>query len=207
MLAGLWRTLFPRACPGCGAQLGQQIGLCRACQAALHARVESYSPLRPYPEPHLVTLGRYRGVSRRAVRALKFGGARELAGVLGGALAAGIPVNWDIGAVIPVPLHPSRQRQRGYNQAELLAREVARRLDVPSVDALSRTRATRQQARQHAAGRNEMAGAFAAGPGRLPSGPLLLIDDVMTSGSTLLACQETLYAAGASEIYVAVIAR
>ncbi|WP_428194461.1 ComF family protein [Deinococcus saxicola] len=207
MLAGLWRTLLPRACPGCGAQLGQQVGLCRACRAELHARVESYSPLRPHPEPHLVTLGRYRGVGRRAVRALKFGGARELAGVLGGALAAGIPVNWDISAVIPVPLHPSRQRQRGYNQAELLAREVARCLDVPSVDALGRTRATRQQARQHAAGRNEMAGAFAVSPGRLPPGSLLLIDDVMTSGNTLLACQDALYAAGAAEIYVAVIAR
>ncbi|WP_415789807.1 ComF family protein [Deinococcus saxicola] len=106
-----------------------------------------------------------------------------------------------------MPLHPSRQRQRGYNQAELLAREVARCLDVPSVDALGRTRATRQQARQHAAGRNEMAGAFAVSPGRLPPGSLLLIDDVMTSGNTLLACQDALYAAGAAEIYVAVIAR
>lgn len=207
MLAGLWRTLLPRACPGCGAQLGRQVGLCRACQVELHARVESYSPLRPRPEPHLVTLGRYRGVGRRAVRALKFGGARELAGVLGGALAAGIPANWDIGTVIPVPLHPSRQRERGYNQAELLAREVARRLDIPSMDALSRTRATRQQARQHAAGRNEMVGAFEVRPGRLPSGPLLLVDDVMTSGSTLLACQDALYTAGAGEIYVAVVAR
>ncbi len=207
MLAGLWRTLLPRACPGCGAQLGQEVGLCRVCRAALHARVESYSPLRPHPEPHLLSLGRYRGVGRRAVRALKFGGARELAGVLGEALAAGIPANWAIGAVIPVPLHPSRQRQRGYNQAELLASEVARRLDIPSVDALSRIRATRQQARQHAAGRNEMAGAFVVKPGQLPTGPLLLVDDVMTSGSTLLACQEALYAAGASEIFVAVVAR
>ncbi len=207
MLAGLWRTLLPRACPGCGAQLGREVGLCRACRAGLHAHVESHSPLRPHPEPHLVTLGRYRGGGRRAVRALKFGGARELAGVLGEALAAGVPGNWAIGAVISVPLHPSCQRQRGYNQAELLAREVARCLDTVYVDALSRTRATRQQARQQAAGRNEMAGAFAVRPGRLPPGPLLLIDDVMTSGSTLIACQDALYEAGAGEIYVAVIAR
>ncbi|CAM3773205.1 amidophosphoribosyltransferase [Deinococcus frigens] len=207
MLAGLWRTLLPRACPGCGAQLGAEVGLCRACRAGLHARVESHSPLRPHPEPHLLTLGRYRGVGRRAVRALKFGGARDLAGVLGQALAAGVPPDWDVGAVVPVPLHPSRQRQRGYNQAELLAREVARHLQIPCVDALSRTRATRQQARQHAAGRYEMAGAFAVKTGRLPSGPLLLVDDVMTSGSTLQACQDVLHAAGAAEIYIAVIAR
>ncbi|GGL91091.1 amidophosphoribosyltransferase [Deinococcus aerolatus] len=207
MLASLWRTLLPRACPGCGAQLGTEAGLCRACRAGLTARVESHSPLRPRPEPHLVTLGRYQGVGRRAVRALKFGGARDLAGVLGEALAAGVPPEWGVGAVVPVPLHPSRQRQRGYNQAELLAREVARQLGVPCVDALRRTRATHQQARQQAAGRHEMAGAFAVRPGRLPSGPLLLLDDVMTSGSTLLACQDALHAAGAAEVYVAVVAR
>lgn len=206
-LAGWWRTLLPRACPGCGAQLGAQVGLCRACRAGLHAQVESHSPLRPRPQPHLVSLGRYRGVPRRAVRALKFGGARELAGVLGGALAAGVPPQWNVGAVVPVPLHPARQRQRGYNQAELLAREVARQLGVPCVEALRRTRATAQQARQHAAGRNEMAGAFAVRPGRLPPGPILLLDDVMTSGSTLIACQDALHAAGVAEVYVAVVAR
>ena len=207
MLAGLWRTLLPRACPGCGAQLGAEVGLCRSCRGGLHAHVESYSPLRSRPEPHLVSLGRYRGVERRAVRALKFGGARELAGVLGEALAAGVPPQWGVGAVVPVPLHPSRQRQRGYNQAELLGREVGRHLQVPCVDALSRTRATRQQARQHAAGRHEMTGAFTVKAGRLPSGPLPLLDDVMTSGSTLIACRDALSAAGATEIYVAVVAR
>jgi ComF family protein len=154
-----------------------------------------------------VSLGRYRGVERRAVRALKFGGARELAGVLGAALAAGIPAQWGVGAVIPVPLHPSRQRERGYNQAELLAREVARQLAVPCVNALSRTRATRQQARQHAAGRNEMTGAFAVRPGQLPTGPVLLVDDVMTTGSTLIACRDALSSAGVAAIYVAVVAR
>ncbi len=207
MLAGLWRTLLPRACPGCGAQLGTEAGLCRACRAGLTAHVESHSPLRPRPEPHLVTLGRYQGVGRRAVRALKFGGARDLADVLGEALAAGVPPGWGVGAVVPVPLHSSRQRQRGYNQAELLAREVARQLGVPCVDALRRTRATRQQARQGAAGRHEMTGAFVVRPGRLPVGPLLLLDDVLTSGSTLLACQDALHAAGAAEVYVAVVAR
>lgn len=207
MLAGFWRALLPRACPGCGTQLGAEVGLCHACRVGLHVHVESHSPLRPRPEPHLVTLGRYQGVGRRAVRALKFGGARELAGVLGEALAAGVPPQWGVRAVVPVPLHPSRQRQRGYNQAGLLAREVARFLEAPCVDALSRTRATRQQARQHASGRHEMTGAFAVRPGRLPAGPLLLLDDVMTSGSTLLACQDALHAAGATEIYFAVIAR
>ncbi|MDV6375960.1 ComF family protein [Deinococcus arenicola] len=207
LLGKFFRTLLPRACPGCGTQLGQQVGLCRECRASLRVQVESHSPLHPRPEPHLITLGRYRGVARRAVRALKFGGARDLAAVLGAALAAGVPHNWGIVAVVPVPLHPSRQRQRGYNQAELLAREVACRLDIPCVDALRRTRATHQQARQNAAGRQDMAGTFAIKPGQLPAGPILLLDDVMTTGSTLKACQDALYSAGATEIYVAVVAR
>ncbi len=206
-LAGLWRALLPRACPGCGTQLGTQAGLCAACRTTLRATVEHHSPLRPRPEPHLLTLGRYRGVNRRVVRALKFGDARDLAGVLGGALGRGVPREWGVRAVVPVPLHPSRQRERGFNQAELLGRAVARELGVPCVNALNRTRATRQQARRSAAERDDLRGAFAVRPGVLPAGPLLLLDDVLTTGHTLLACQEALHAAGAGEVYVAVVAR
>ncbi|PNY81019.1 amidophosphoribosyltransferase [Deinococcus koreensis] len=204
-MGGWLRTLLPQACPGCGAQLGAQVGLCRACRDRLRPRVESHSPLRPRAAPHLVTLGEYRGVRRRAVRALKFGRSRDLAGVLGSALAGGVPATWGIQAVVFVPLHPSRQRQRGFNQAELLAQAIAGALGLPCVNALSRTRATRQQSRQRASGRDHMAGAFAA---RLSlPGPVLLVDDVLTSGATLSACQAALLEAGVDEVYAAVVAR
>ena len=202
---GWLRTLLPQVCPGCGAQLGAQAGLCRGCCAGLRAHVESHSPLRPRAAPHLVTLGDYRGVRRRAVRALKFGRVRDLAGVLGVALAGGVPAEWNIRAVVPVPLHPTRQRQRGFNQAELLAQAIAGSLGVPCVSALSRTRATGQQARQRASGRDHMQGAFAA---RLSlPGPVLLVDDVLTSGATLSACQAALLESGVREVYAAVVAR
>ena len=205
---GRWlRRLLPQPCPGCGVQLGQEVGLCAACRATLRPRVDSHSPLRARPQPHLVTLGEYRGVRRRAVRALKFAGARDLAGVLGGALATGVPAAWNVVAVVPVPLHPSRQRQRGFNQAALLGQVVAASLGVPCVDALTRTRATGQQAKQHAAQRDHMHGAFQARPGVLPAGAVLLIDDVLTTGSTLLACQRALQEAGVLDVYAAVIAR
>ncbi|WP_309569713.1 ComF family protein [Deinococcus sp.] len=207
VLAGWLRRLLPQPCPGCGAQLGAQVGLCAACRAGLRAHVDSHSPLRARPQPHLVTLGEYRGVRRRAVRALKFAGARDLAGVLGEVLAAGIPAAWHVAAIVPVPLHSSRRRQRGFNQAEVLGRAMAAHQGVPCVDALVRTRATSQQAKQHAAQRDHMHGAFEARPGVLPPGAVLLVDDVLTTGSTLVACQRALQDAGVTDVYATVIAR
>lgn len=201
------RALLPRRCPGCDAQLGREAGLCAGCRAALTPRVEHYSPLSPRPAPHLVTLGRYHGATRRAVRALKFGGARELAGALGEALAAGVPADWQIQAVVPVPLHPRRERERGFNQSALLAGAVAAALGVPAVPALRRIRATRQQARLHAHERAaNLAGAFQADARLLPPGPVLLLDDVITTGSTLLACRDALHGAGVTRVYFAALA-
>lgn len=205
--ASWWRALLPRACPGCGAQLGREVGLCAACRVGLRPQVDAFSPLRRRPESHLISLGRYVGLHRRAVRALKFGDARDLAAVLGGALAAGVPAEWGICAVVPVPLHPARQRQRGFNQAELLGRAIAANLGVPCVGAMVRTRATRQQSRRHAAERDDLHGAFALASGSSPRGALLLVDDVLTTGNTLLACQDALLVAGAGPVYAAVVAR
>ncbi|PTA67497.1 amidophosphoribosyltransferase [Deinococcus arcticus] len=206
-MAGLARALLPRPCPGCGAQLGAQAGLCSDCRAALRPQVWAHSPLRPHPAPHLLTLGPYAGVRRRAVRALKFGGARDLAPVLGAALAAGVPPGWEVAAVVPVPLHPARQRERGFNQAEALGRALAEQLGVPCVNALRRTHAGAQQARRRAAEREDLQGAFGRSAAPLPPGPVLLIDDVLTTGRTAWACQEALQAAGVSVVYVAVVAR
>lgn len=208
-LTGLLRALIPHACPGCGQQLGRAAGLCAPCRAGLHARIETHSPLRATPAPHLLTLGRYAGVNRRAVRDLKFTGARDLAGVLGGALADGLPTHWNIQAVIPVPLHAARQRQRGFNQADLLARAIARPHGLPVHAALTRTRATRQQARQHAADRDDLQGAFTVNARQLLRGPLLLVDDVLTTGRTLIACRDALLQAGVApdDLSYAVIAR
>ncbi|GBF05452.1 competence protein ComF [Deinococcus aerius] len=207
-LQGVLRALLPRRCPGCDGQLGRSAGLCPECRAALRPRVEAHSPLWPRPEGHLVTLGAYRGVTRRAVRALKFGGARDLAGALGEALADGVPAAWNVASVVAVPLHPGRERERGFNQSALLAGAVTAALGVPSVPALRRTRATAQQARLHAHERTaNLAGAFGADARLLPPGPVLLLDDVLTTGSTLAACRDALEAAGAGRVYFAVVAR
>ncbi|WP_189007608.1 ComF family protein [Deinococcus malanensis] len=206
--AALTRTLLPRACPGCGQQLGPEAGLCPGCRAALRPQVQVHSPLCSRVEPHLVTLGAYRGVLRRSVRALKYGGARDLAGILGPALARGVPLEWGVTAVVPVPLHVSRLRERGFNQAELLACGLAQELGVPCVpQALTRRRAGVSQARQQGAQRQNFHGHFQADFRHLPPGGVLLLDDVLTSGRTLLACRDALQDAGVNRLYYAVVAR
>lgn len=207
-LAGWLRLALPRACPGCGGQLGTEPGLCRHCRAGLRPQLERHSSLSPGTEPHLVSLGRYQGPVRRAVRALKYAQAREVAGVLGPALASAVPADWPVVGVVPVPLHPARERERGFNQAGLLAAALADALDVPYAPAaLRRERRTQQQAKLRGEERRQnVAGAFSADASQLSEGAILLVDDVLTTGNTLLACREALRAQGVTEFYYAVAA-
>ena len=111
--------------------------------------------------------------------------------------------------LIPVPLHPSRERQRGYNQAQLLAEALGRRIGLPVVkDAVRRVRATQPQVHLDARARQEnVIGAFAEGDvsirGRCP----VLIDDVCTTSATLSACARVLWQAGATEVWAYTLAR
>ncbi|MGI8747088.1 MAG: AMP-binding protein, partial [Deinococcus sp.] len=141
MIQGLLRSLLPRRCPGCQGQLGASAGLCPECLGALRPQLQRFSLLRAGSEPGLLVLGPYQGMLGRSVRALKYGGSRELAAVLGARLAEGIPAGWQVRAVCAVPLHAARLRERGFNQAELLGRAVAARLGVPYLELLGRERA------------------------------------------------------------------
>ncbi|RTR25815.1 ComF family protein [Deinococcus radiophilus] len=207
-LGALLRLALPRACPGCGAQLGSEAGLCIRCRSQLRPHTERYSLLSPGPVPHLVSLGRYQGPVRRTVRALKYGQAREVAEVLGTALASAIPNAWQIVGVVPVPLHPLRERERGFNQAALLAEAIADTLQVPyAPQALQRVRRTQQQAKLSGDQRRQnVSGAFVADASQLSEGAVLLVDDVLTTGSTLLACRDALRAQGVEDFYYAVAA-
>ena len=108
----------------------------------------------------------------------------------------------DIDLMIPLPLHPQRQRQRGYNQAELLAKEMAGALDRPVVPAaLRRSRATLPQAKLSATARlTNIADAFVADPELVSDQQILLIDDVCTTGATLASATQALFAAGAHTV-------
>jgi len=152
----------------------------------------------------------YEGTLREALHAFKFSGKRALAGPLGdlavARCAASLPV--EIDAVVPVPLARERERERGFNQAALLGRRVARRLGVPTQPSwLARVRATRPQSDLSAAERSvNVRGAFRASR-RATGRHVLVVDDVLTTGSTLGECARVLREAGARRIGVLTVAR
>lgn len=156
----------------------------------------------------------YTGAARKAVLALKFGGQQRVAERLATLMMA--PFQCDIhmaDMVIPVPLHASRRRERGYNQAEALASAFGRLQGLlMRTDILERTRATGAQTRlSRDERRRNVAGAFAlASPGAadaVKGKRILLIDDVTTTGSTLDAAAEPLRNAGASSVWGMAFAR
>jgi ComF family protein len=204
LLESFLTTLFPDRCGGC-ARLGEL--LCQRCCAAL----------APYPRDPIrlpATLDDVRvafvfaSPLREVVHQFKYRRVRRLAQPLGRLMAAHLAARpLAIDAVLPVPLHHGRLAERGFNQAEALAQEVARALDRPLAGGLERVRMTEQQAHLDARQRaDNVRGAFrwrAAPPPRR----LLIVDDVLTTGATIGACAEALRIAGAEAVYGLALAR
>ncbi len=169
----------------------------------------------PAPLVQLEWAAPFTGPVRAALHALKYGGERRLASPLGEAAAE----RWRrAGAggdlIVPVPVHVDRARERGYDQAVLLAEVVGRRLGLQTAPILERRRRTVAQfeldRRQRA---SNVAGAFGLrSPGGTGQVTLvgrwpILVDDVMTTGSTLAACGDVLMAAGALAVSGLTVAR
>ncbi|SRR5579871_716372 len=204
--------LFPPRCVGCGRG-GHWF--CPACVAATLPAPAWDAGLEPLAG--LWVTGLYEDPLRVAIHALKYEGKRQLAAPLGRLLAATCQQRMQgrarlrFDAVVPVPLHPKRQAERGYNQSALLARGLAREIGLPlREDILIRSRHTPQQVGlDNARRRANVAGAFAC-PSHHPAlagAALLLVDDVCTTGATLAACAETLCIAGAREVWGLTLAR
>ena len=159
--------------------------------------------------------GAYGGALRELVHLMKYQGMTPLAVPLGQRMAGITEApEWSEAfsrcqAVVALPLDPARQRERGYNQAELLAREVARHRKIPVLrEACRRVRPTAPQAGLSRSDRRaNVQGAFVAEKRLVEDRVLLLVDDVMTTGATLNACSHALLQAGAAGVVALTAAR
>ena len=204
IFSGLYRyalsVLFPARCVGCGAGGAY---LCTQCLATAR-RPPPQPPPEGGPLADVLTPFAYEGVARTAVQYLKYRGLRalgpEMARPMARELALVVPPPF---VLVPVPLHPRRLRERGFNQAQLLAREVARVLDAPlSTGALRRTVETPSQvaAATRAERLRNVRDAFAA-VRPMDGGTVVLVDDVTTTGATLSSAARALLSAGAAKVY------
>jgi len=198
----LGEILSPTRCAACDELVKPTVLFCVACAATVEEARATASGM-------LVAPLAYGGASASAIARFKYARRADLGPRLGAFLARSIaPLRGEIDVVLPVPLHPRRLVERGYNQSALLAVPIAGVLGAPlAVRALRRVRHTPRQAGLDRARRLvNLDGAFVAE--RMMKGErVLLVDDVRTTGATLDACSRVLLAAGAREVRAAVVAR
>ena len=189
---------MPPLCPRCGRPQSSGV-LCPSC-VSWQAEIDGIrSPFR------------FDGVMRQAIYQLKYRNLRALAVPLAKLLQDYLTTSHVPGeALVPVPLHQKRLRQRGYNQSCLLAQELGKLVNLPVIDdCLVRLRHTPPQARTSTVDerRSNAAGAFTCRDHRLQDKQVLLVDDVSTSGATLNACAAAIKATGASSVWGLALAR
>lgn len=225
--------LYPRHCAVCGEPVVSARRLCGACRHSL-PRLEGprcsvcSQPFGGALDPGFRCMNcgdrslhfdfatsayRSRGAVRELVHSFKYNGQLHLRHLLGRMLAEGFRdtrvTESGFGCIVPVPLHPARERERGFNQASVLAEVAARRVGWPVDACLQRLRHTETQTHFHREERFEnLKNAFAVRPGtRLAGRAFALVDDVLTTGSTADACARALREAGASAVVVITVAR
>jgi len=202
--ASVFGVIVPIRCALCGDHGAHVCASCRerlACAPLLH---------RPAHDgvTQVTALGPYAGSLRNAVLALKFRNRRMAAFDVGALLGQRLTLRVD--AIVPVPLHHTRSLQRGYNQAEAIARGIASTFPAPLVcDALVRRRETTAQSSLSLRERGpNVRHAFEPGPAaaRLRGARVMIVDDVVTSGQTVAACAVALRSAGTQEIVAVALA-
>jgi competence protein ComFC len=215
--------VYPPLCAGCGSK---GVRWCPTCQQGIRfvtppvceccGREQDTTGLCPWcksSRPHFTSLrswGYFEGPLREAVHALKYRRDLGLGEVLSRALIhiLGEAV-WPVDLIVPVPLGVARLKERGYNQSGLIARPLAWETGLRySPRALARVRETRTQVGLSLDQRKEnVRGAFQASSNLVAGRNVLLVDDVMTTGSTLEACAVALLQAGAMKVYGLTLAR
>lgn len=196
--------LFPDCCAGCGGGGGL---FCPRCAAGL----TPYPAEAPPDGLDAAAVGWiYSRPLQQAIHRLKYLRVRRVAVPLGDLLARQVCGTLPAAdALIAVPLHPERLAERGFNQSVELGRRLAQAMGAPLLPGgLERTRSTGHQARLNRSERQtNMVGAFTWRARTPPPRRVLLVDDVLTTGATLVACAEALRAAGSREVFAVALAR
>ncbi len=235
-MQSLLNIIYPRQCIGCGAEEPKPFHficwdcwtdsrpleppLCLHCGDPVAGAIEhgficyACAERKPAFEAARSAV-RYNGIAGEALKLYKYERCTWLASDLGAILYHCLLAEYSLltfDLVVPVPLHPTRRRQRGFNQSAMLARELVRRVrPLPWADLLNRTRPTATQTYLTASQRmSNVAQAFQpdrAGRRRLQKKRVLLVDDVMTTGATVNACAKALKRGGAASVHVLTVAR
>lgn len=218
--------IYPRRCPACDGIVPSGDGLiCRGCVKRLPYIKEPYcmkcgKELRHEEEEycedcrkreHVYTAGRalfsYNEVMQRSVSAFKYKGRQEYAVFYGSEMAKHFKQQlkrWGAQVLIPVPVHKSRYRQRGYNQAALLAKSLSRYTGIPVDEGmLVRSKKTAaQKTLNNKERRKNLQGAFQLAKNVVQYKKIVLVDDIYTTGSTADACAGVLIQGGAEHVYL-----
>lgn len=222
----LLNMIYPRRCPVCdGVVLAEEGLICKGCVGKLPYIKTPYcmkcgKELRYEEEEycgdcrkweHAYTAGRalfsYNQVMQRSVAAFKYKGRQEYAAFYGSEMAKWFKQQlkrWDAQILIPVPVHKSRSRQRGYNQAALLAKSLSRYTGIPVDEGiLVRTKKTvAQKSLNNKERRKNLQGAFQLVKNVVQYKKIILVDDIYTTGSTADACAGVLLQGGAEQVYL-----
>lgn len=210
-----WRDRTTSCCASCWSALPTiTTAKCTSCALPAESEIESFLCLEcrsePLPLEWCEAWGEYRGSLERVLHALKFERHDFLATPLAELLADTLRTRGDLefDALVPVPMSRAKERRRGYNQAEIVARALASRVGIECRPSLLRRRVER--ATQSTLPKRERAanvrGAFTAGRGATDLS-ILLIDDICTTGETLRACANALLAEGAKRVCAIAIAK
>lgn len=218
LLSAVIEVAYPPRCAGCGLR-GRWV--CEECLSTTPLFDDPRCPFcsmpsttgscdcRALPErvDRLWVAGPYDGWLRSAVHAFKFNGETSRAAHFASLLERTCASFGVDTALVPVPLHPKRKRQRGYEQTTILAQEIAMRTGQPVFTGLRKARNTAQQVGLSRAERSlNLLGAFELVPEAICPGDVLLIDDVATTGATLTECALALRTGGATQVSAVVIA-